>query len=163
MLFLRAIVQRLSPDFTVYEVAGVTSAMGSATSAPATGVPGLVGVKRTPVSFAGAGAAAAGVSGLNVIADDAGAVSVEAAGVAAVTGEEAAGGGLVLALVSLGEGAVLLVELQPGLAKMRISAKRWMPTTMPKIFRIFIGGLVERFVKVGAGECYPKLAAGVPF
>jgi hypothetical protein len=28
------------------------------------------------------------------------------------------------------------------LAKMRISAKRWMPTTMPKIFRIFIGGLV---------------------
>jgi hypothetical protein len=44
------------------------------------------------------------------------------------------------ALVSPGAGAFLAVELQPGFAKIRISAKRWMPTTIPKIFRIFIGG-----------------------
>jgi hypothetical protein len=43
-------------------------------------------------------------------------------------------------VVSAVDGAGLLVELQPGLAKIRMSAKTWMPTTMPKIFRIFIGG-----------------------
>ena len=51
---------------------------------------------------------------------------------------------LVWETVSVGEGAGLFGELQPGFAKIRISAKRWMPTTIPKIFRIFIGGLVER-------------------
>src|SRR5688572_30519667 len=43
ILFFRAIVERLSPDFTVYDVAGVTSATGCVCSAPATGVPGRVG------------------------------------------------------------------------------------------------------------------------
>ena len=41
--------------------------------------------------------------------------------------------------VSEGEGAGLLGELQPGFAKIRTSAKTWMPTTTPKILRIFMG------------------------
>jgi hypothetical protein len=56
---------------------------------------------------------------------------------------EGAGAGEGAAAVSVGRGAGLLVELQPGLAKIRIRAKTWMPTTMPKIFRIFIGGAGE--------------------
>ena len=81
-----------------------------------------------------------------MIADEAG-VSVAVAGVlalelgAATIGDEPVPG---VDDVSPGDGGVLDVELQPGLAKIRISAKRWMPTTIPKIFRIFIGGLVER-------------------
>src|SRR5688500_15126981 len=62
-------VQRLSPDFTVYDVAGVTSARGADCCAPATGDPGRVGESRTPVSVL-AGAAEAGASGLKVIADE---------------------------------------------------------------------------------------------
>src|SRR6185295_163340 len=41
--------------------------------------------------------------------------------------------------VSLGVGADLVIALQPGFAKIRIKANTWMPTTMPKTFRIFIG------------------------
>ena len=44
-----------------------------------------------------------------------------------------------MATGSAGGGAARLVlEVQPGLAKMRIKANTWMPTTMPKIFRIFM-------------------------
>jgi hypothetical protein len=45
--------------------------------------------------------------------------------------------------VSEGVGAGWLVELQPGFAKIRIRAKTWIPTTTPKILRIFIGGTME--------------------
>jgi len=48
----------------------------------------------------------------------------------------AAGAGA--AAVSAAVGAGLLVELQPGLAKMSMSANRWMPTTTPKTRMIFI-------------------------
>ena len=51
------------------------------------------------------------------------------------------GAGSVFATVSTGAGAGFEDELQPGLAKMRTRANTWMPTTMPKIFRIFIGGM----------------------
>jgi hypothetical protein len=72
------------------------------------------------------------------MADDAGSV-VAVAALELALGAETTGDALFEA-VSPGEGGVFVVELQPGLAKIRISAKRWMPTTMPKIFRIFIGG-----------------------
>lgn len=105
--------------------------------APATGVPGRVGVKRTPLSAAVG--AAAGVSGLNEMADDMDDDSFDAIdGFEFLLGAERIGE-VVVEAVSLGEGEGLVV-LHPGLAKIRISAKRWMPTTMPKIFRIFIGG-----------------------
>ena len=116
------------------------SATGSAKIAPATGVPGRVGVKRTPGSPA-AGAGAAGASGLNVIAEELGVSVVVLDALELEFGAATIGDGVVLgAAVSPSDGGVLDVELQPGLAKIRISAKRWMPTTMPKIFRIFIGG-----------------------
>ena len=120
-LFLRAIVQRLSPDFTVYDDAGVMSPIGSDISAPATGVFGRVGTKRSPADAAGAGAA--GAFGLKVIAEE----DDSAAGVVAVgalLGAEPTDAGGVFEAVSAAAGGVLLVELQPGLAKIRISAKR---------------------------------------
>jgi len=43
-----------------------------------------------------------------------------------------------LLTVSEGEGAGLLGELQPGFAKINTSAKTRMPTTTPKILRIFM-------------------------
>ena len=86
-----------------------------------------------------AGAAAAGVSGLNVIADDDGGCCV-VAGVDARTrrrdDRRRSGWRRCHPATEL----AWSVELQPGFAKIRISAKRWMPTTIPKIFRIFIGG-----------------------
>jgi hypothetical protein len=39
----------------------------------------------------------------------------------------------------------LVVALQPGFAKIRTRANTWMPTTMPKILRIFIGGVLAVF------------------
>ena len=96
-------------------------------------------MKRTPVSVV-AGAAAAGVSGLNVMADEPGVDSAGGCSGVVVAGAATIGDGPV-EVVSAAEGGGLAVELQPGLAKIRISAKRWMPTTMPKIFRIFIGGI----------------------
>ena len=81
------------------------------------------------------------------------------AGGADFTGMVTGGGVSTLAAVSAGVGAVLAVELQPGLAKIRIRAKTWIPTTMPKIFRIFIGGSVESFVKAPEGERYLKFPA----
>jgi hypothetical protein len=70
------------------------------------------------------------------------------------TGEgSSAGGGTTVAdgeasatTVSDGDGAGFDAELQPGLAKIRINAKAWMPTTTPKILRIFMGA------SVGGGE-----------
>jgi len=44
----------------------------------------------------------------------------------------------VLVMTSAGDGDVLLVALQPGLTKIRINAKTWMPTTTPKILSIFM-------------------------
>lgn len=136
VLFRRAIVHRLSPALTTYVDAGVTSATGSVMSAPATGVPGRVGVKRTPLSAITG--AAAGVSGLKEIADEVDAGSFEALGAFEFELGAERIGDVVVDAVSLGEGDGFVV-LQPGFAKIRISAKRWMPTTMPKIFRIFIG------------------------
>jgi hypothetical protein len=46
-------------------------------------------------------------------------------------------------MVSAGAGTGLDDELQPGLAKMRTRANTWIPTTMPKIFRIFIVGILS--------------------
>ena len=56
-----------------------------------------------------------------------------------------AGAGSDFATVSVGAGAGLVDELQPGVAKMRTRANTWMPTTMPKILRIFIGGVLAVF------------------
>ena len=75
---------------------------------------------------------------MKVIAEDTGVDVLDDEG-ALTSGE-----GSVFDIVSLVDGVGLAVELQPGLAKIRISAKTWMPTTMPKIFRIFIGELVVR-------------------
>ena len=86
------------------------------------------------------GAAAAGVSGLNAIT-----VAVLAkASVGVMSGTEMVGAGADaagLGAVSAAVGAVLTVEEQPGMAKTSTSRKTWMPTTIPKIFRIFIGGM----------------------
>ena len=62
--------------------------------------------------------------------------------------------------VAAGEGAGFVVELQPGLAKMRMRANTWTPTTRPKIFRIFIVGEIGKVVMAREGECYPKFPAG---
>src|SRR4051812_3890174 len=139
-------VQRLSPVLTTYVVAGVTSTTGSVTSAPATGVPGRVGVKRTPPVELLDEVAVAGASGLKETggepADELSLVEPrvepERFGIFIV------GGASAVATVSVGAGAGLVVELQPGVAKMRTRAKKWMPTTMPKIFRIFIGRFGSR-------------------
>ena len=141
-------------------MAGVTPDTGSGASTPATGEFGRVGATRGP-SAAVDGAAAAGELGLNVIADELDDVSVAAGTVEVdVALGVVAMGAVGFAAVSLADGGVLVVELQPGFAKIRIRAKRWMPTTMPKIFRIFIGGIGSAVVRVENGECYPKLPAG---
>ena len=44
------------------------------------------------------------------------------------------------AIVSLGAGVGLLDVLQPGFAKTKRRTNTWMPTTAPKIFRIFMAG-----------------------
>jgi hypothetical protein len=139
----------------VYDAAGVMSVTGSLTSTPATGLPGRVGVTRAPP--ADGIDAPAGASGLNVMADDVDVDEVDVEG--ALTSGLAAS---VFEVVSASAGVGFVVELQPGLAKIRMSAKTWMPTTIPKIFRIFIGGFGSVVVKVGKCECYPKLAAGEP-
>src|SRR5688572_22857864 len=124
--------------------------------AVATGVPGRVGVKRTvgaALPTLDDGSAVAGASGLN------GGGVLATGGVLAAGVVEGVVPGVDVETVSPGLGAGLVLELHPGFAKIRTSAKTWMPTTMPKIFRIFIGGMVGRVVKLQGGECYLKLGA----
>jgi hypothetical protein len=115
---------------TVYVVAGVTSTFCSGASVVAAAVPGRVGVKRTPVDDD----AVAGASGLKL----GGGFPIGIETVLVERGTETVGpplGGK----VSLGAGmGRFAVELQPGFAKISISAKTWMPITTPKIFRIFM-------------------------
>ena len=60
----------------------------------------------------------------------------------AIGGRDIVGGGAEgFGAVSATVGAVLVVEVQPGMANTRTSRNTWMPTTTPKIFRIFIGGM----------------------
>jgi hypothetical protein len=97
----------------------------------AAGVPGRVGEKRTP--------ATAGAVGSNPI----GAAEIDDASAAPASGTVTTGAdGAGAEAVSAGFGAGLLVELQPGLAKISMSAKRWMPTTTPNTRMIFIGKIM---------------------
>jgi len=66
------------------------------------------------------------------------------------------------AMVSTGAGAGAEVELQPGLAKIRIKANTWMPTTTPRTFMIFIGKIGWLVLKGCKSESYFKLAATTP-
>src|SRR5689334_12150098 len=89
------------------------------------------------------GAAVAGASGLKL----SGTAAIGGWPVGTLTGCEPIGTVIdgdasVLAIVSLGAGVGLVVELQPGFAKMNRRANTWMPTTAPKIFRIFMAGRV---------------------
>jgi hypothetical protein len=123
--FLLAIDQRLSPDTTTYVAAGTTSATGFASRAVAAGVFGRVGgyTAAPPVGVPGLKVIAVGTSaGAGVIGDAAG----------ATVGAAAGGGGEETWSV-----CVLPTE-QPGSAKMSRSATKWMPTTTPKILRIFM-------------------------
>jgi hypothetical protein len=97
-------------------------------------VPGRVGEKRTT--------GAAGALGSNVDGTEITGESIDEA--ADGDADIAAGASSVFVRVSDGEGAGLFVELQPGFAKIRIRANTWMPTTTPKILRIFMGEIVGR-------------------
>ena len=110
----------------------------------AAGVPGRVGENRIDGL---AGALGSNVFGIELTGESPPAIVTGVTLSEPPRGAAAGAESSVLETVSDGEGAGLFGELHPGFAKISTSAKTWMPTTTPKILRIFmsrsVGGLRE--------------------